>query len=290
MSSEPRTQRSEFFSVIVRRPLSALLLAGMLATGAYIVVVRANGPSRPTPDPRPTTAGALGQRSGLSLGTLHTKLSLQPEAEKLRRKLGQRFLAAGKERAVLVGTLIIGGQQSPITIIRTQNDDGESVEVAGEGGLGSLTWNASDGVRSAGKAPAANQRSLVERLALDSPDQFVLAQTRGASYYTVARGVRPSSAGPSDDYTGPIWDVVQITEPVNSVAIPLSSWRLYQINVSTGLIDRVVCQEQSGQDLTAELTDWVNQQGERVPSHITWKQGVQTVMELRLNGAAFAAR
>lgn len=97
------------------------------------------------------------------------------------------------------------------------------------------------------------------------PKRFVLAQLRGASYYTEARNVRPEEAGGSDSYTGPVWDLVRVGEPKRGAqAKPQSPWRLYYINTSTGLIDKIVSEEQ-GETITAEISGWTNQNGELAP-------------------------
>jgi hypothetical protein len=273
---------------------AALIIFVMIGSVLLAAVVRAynhwtpNGVSVNKPLTALPLRGASVPTGAAARGNPNSKLSLQPEADRLRRRLGQRFVSLGKEQSVLVGTLTISNQQSQVRITRTRSDDYEQVEIVLNGKLGSLTWSVKDGAKSAGGNATGTERLLIERLALDSPDQFILAQLRGAAYYTVARAARPEGVGASDTYNGPVWDVVQVSEPTHSLTVtPLSGWRLYQINVATGLIDKVVSQEQHGQDLTAEITSWVTQGGETVPSHITWKQGTQTLMELTLSGAAF---
>ena len=123
---------------------------------------------------------------------------------------------------------------------------------------------------------------MIERLALDNPDQFVLAQLRGAAYYTAARAVRPAGVGDSDDYQGPIWDVVQISEPANLTTKPESIARLYYINNATGLIDKSLSRDQSG-PIYAEFTDWVTLGGELLPLRTTWRLEKQVIMELILS-------
>jgi len=131
---------------------------------------------------------------------------------------------------------------------------------------------------------------IIKRLALDSADQFVLAQLRGASYRTVAINVIPSSAAGSDDYSGPTWDVVRIGEPDTSGPdSPLSNSRSFHINTSTGLIDRCFSQEGS-ETIVAEMTGWVDRFGENVPTRITWSRDGQPVMELNLNGVAHGSK
>jgi hypothetical protein len=239
---------------------------------------------------KPSTALPSRQAIAPQRVKLQSRLSLQPEANKLRRRLGKRFIVAGKERSILVGTLTVGTQRSQVTVIRTQDDEGEKVEIALGVGPPSLTWNGTDGAKSAGKVADDVERSLIERLALDSPDQFVLAQLRGASYYTIARAAGSSGASDSKDYNGPFWDVVRVGEPEQAtVNAPLSKWRIFHINTTTGLIDRIISQEQ-GEIVVAEISEWTDQGGEKVPTHISWSRGGKVGMELSLNNVAIGAR
>jgi hypothetical protein len=154
------------------------------------------------------------------------------------------------------------------------------------GGGPSLTWSGLNGALSNGSAATGDLRSLIERLALDSPDQFVLAQTRGASYYTVARMARPPEAGNSLDYKGPVWDVVRIGEPASITQNkPQSLWRLYYINSATGLIDKIISQEQ-GETITTEVSGWGDQGGEQAPTRLAWFRNKQKVMELTVNNVS----
>jgi len=215
-------------------------------------------------------------------GRLHNRLALQPEANKLRRRLGQRFLAPGREVSVQTGVVTLGADRQTVRIVRSQDDDDERLTIVFGGGPPSLTWSGVDGAKSSDDSATGSLRELIERLALDSPDQFVLAQLRGASYQTIARDVRPAEAGGSDNYTGPRWDLVRVAEPSSPTQNgPQSSWRLYYINSSTGLIDKVISQEQ-GKTITAEISGWINQNGEMIPTRTIWKSNDQIVMELTL--------
>ena len=139
---------------------------------------------------RPTLPGAASPaQKGLRLRGRN--LALQPEAFKLSRRLGRRFREAGREVSVLAGTLTFGGERRRVVIRRVQGESGEDLEVTLGGGTAAHTWDDRGGAQQAGRAADGEERLLVERLALDSPDQFVLAQLRSASYMTVARGVRP---------------------------------------------------------------------------------------------------
>lgn len=209
-------------------------------------------------------------------------LSLQPEAFKLSQRLGSRFTATRQTSSTLVGTLTAESLQQTVHVIRSQTATGENVGIELAGGQGRLTWSDVDGPGAAGANVNEGKRMLIERLVLDSPDQFVLAQLRGASYYTVARNVR-SDLGGSDDYSGPLWDVIRVEEPDREgTRRPLSNSRLYYINVQTGLIDKIVS-EVRGEKIEANVVQWVDQGGEKIPSHIVWKRGDETVQEFRLS-------
>jgi hypothetical protein len=262
------------------------VLAALLGLSTLAVIARVRRSAGAAEQPPLPDASSTAQQARRSRGR---NLSLQPEALKLGRRLGRRFREAGREVSVLSGTLAFGGESRSLIIRRAQGETGESLEVALGGGGAPHTWDDRGGARRSGRAAEGEERLLVERLALDSPDQFMLAQLRGASYYTVARNVRPEEAGGSDDYAGPLWDVVRVSEPGASENRPQSPWRLYYVNRSTGLIDRVVSQE-GGETVTAEMSGWVERGGESIPTHITWRRNGSTVMELTLNNMSHGPR
>jgi hypothetical protein len=272
----------------VRQPMVLSLAMGAVVIAlAVMLVARASihrAPSGVSPATKVT--GLYQQAVAPGTSRLTARLSHQPEADKLRRVLGQRFLAPGREMTVLIGMLTVGTNVSQITITRTQRADGEQLQIVAGAMSPNMTWSPGDGPRVDGLAAAGSERAIIERLALDSPDEFVLAQLRGASYYTVARNVLPKSAGGSDDYAGPTWDVVRVGEPdsVDPTAT-LSKARTFHINTSTGFIDRCFSQEQ-GVTIVAEISGWVDRLGEKVPTHITWNKNGQVVMELSLNSVA----
>lgn len=223
-------------------------------------------------------------------GRWQNKLALQPEADRQRRRLGQRFLAPGRESSVLTGALTLGADRRTVRIVRSQDADDERLTIELGEKPQSLTWSGVDGARSNDISATGGLRELIERIALDSPDQFILAQLRGASYYTIGRDVRPVEAGASNDYTGPRWDLVRVAEPSRLTQNrPQSLWRLYYINTSTGLIDKVVSQER-GKTITAEFSGWVTQGGETVPTRITWKQDKQVLMDLAITNVTHSPK
>lgn len=209
-------------------------------------------------------------------------LFLQPEALRVARQLGKRFSATSKETSVVAGTLTISGAEQPLTITRRQTDTGEQVDL--QIGNRALSWNAQDGTKASESPASDTERLLTERLTLDSPDQFVLAQLRGASYFTIAQNVRPAAA--NDGYAGPLWDLVRVAEPQTNEGVrPLSAWRVYYLNVQTNLPDRVQY-ELNGQPVTVEFLEWTKQAEETSPSHVRWSSNGQTLMEFRASSVS----
>ena len=212
-------------------------------------------------------------------------LSLQPEAFRLSRRLGKRFLPSNLSATTIVGTLTTAGVEKNVTITRQQISTGEDVEIGIAGEAGTLTWNDAEDDKPSGTRTGEAQQILIERVVLDTPDQFILAQLRGANYYTVGHNVR-ADAGGGDNYNGQLWDVVRIDEPQSARAQRLlSNSRLYYINVQTGLIDKVVS-ELKGETFQANILEWSDQFGEKFPTHVIWKRGNETVQEFRLTSVS----
>ena len=204
-------------------------------------------------------------------------LSLQPEAASVNRRLRNRFKLSGQAESTFSGTLSVSANQQPVTIIRRQTEGGERVEVLLAGRR--LTWANAEGIKAVAGTVTEPERQLVERLIFDSPDQFVLAQLRGASYYTVTRYLRPNDAG--ENYSGPLWRLVRVSEPAGIDDVtPKSRWRLYYINETTELIDRVAC-EVDGQTIEAGI-QWIESNGEQIPSRIKWTRSGEKLMELEI--------
>jgi len=212
-------------------------------------------------------------------------LSLQPEAFKLSRQLGSRFMPSRQLTSLLTGTLTVGNVQQNVAVTRRPTNSGEDIQVAIAGEPAQLAWSDDDDSTARGPVLSEAHQILLERLALDNPDQFVLAQLHGASYYTIAHNVR-ADAGGSDNYDGPLWDVVRVDEPQSKPGRPRSSnSRLYYINTQTGLIDKIVS-ELKGETIEANILEWTEQAGEKLPSHIIWKRGNETVQEFRMTSVS----
>jgi len=283
-----------------RRPMKLILIL-LIASIVIIVVTLSAQVMWTKSDPttlqnkasiQPASGGTLPllQTARSANRNIYGRLSVQPQADKLRRQLGKRFLAPGREVSALQGIVTSGAQRHSVRIVQSQEGDDVRLAIALDGGQPLLAWSGRAGTIADDNPVVGGLHKLVERLSLDRPDHFVLAQLRGASYHTVAYAARPAEAGGSDSYTGPVWDVVRVSEPDidREANKPLSLWRLYYINHATGLIDRVVSEEDGGV-VTAEISGWVTQNGEQAPTHITWTRNNQVVMELHIHNIEYGS-
>lgn len=231
----------------------------------------------------PPPASSAPQSEGKSGTDFKARLARQPYALRLAMQVGKRFRNSKRAQSVFVGTLRLNNDEQRVRILRRQTDDGERVEIALGSGPTALTWSPQEGVKSSGAAPSNTERLLIERLVLDTPDAFILAQLRGASYQVISHNVRPAEAGGRDDYQGPVWDIIRVGEPAKADSTGLlSRWRLYRINVSNGLIDSIVSYE-DGIEIVASLF-WTGQGEEKVPSRIIWTRQGQPQMQLDFTG------
>lgn len=229
----------------------------------------------------------LGSANGKEVWNRDSSLVRQPEALKLSRVIGgKRFKSRKGNALVMQGLLKTNRDSQQVTIIRRPAEDGEQVEVT-FGGT-SLAWSRGSGPQSlSGEKISETERVLLERFTCDSVDQFLLAQLRGAGYSVVIRNLRPDDA--SDDYSGPIWDVIRVDDPESDdEKRSLSAWRLYYINRTTGLIDKVVS-EVFGERVEAHFSDWTERHDEKFPASITWTRGGQPLMTLNVIDVSFAS-
>lgn len=277
---------------LMRSSFTLVILVTLILTIAAIATSRSGwlaSLDRPTNN-KVFQDQASAQQPPSKKSVLNTRLSVEPEANRLRCRLGKRFLSEGNTTTEIVAGLTIGTQRQPVRMIRSFDEKGEIVAIAQGGGSPTLIWSDANGATTDGAQATGETRVMIERLALDTPDQFVLAKLRGTAYQIVARNVRPSEAGKGSNYKGPLWDLVRIGEPQKtSKKTPLSTWRQYYINSTTGLIDRVLSQE-NGQTITAEVSDWKQQGSETFPNKITWLRGKQVLMELAVNSIIFKSK
>src|SRR5262245_40556878 len=285
-SSEPSMQRR------YSRSTKLIVIVGTIGAVALSIgtaIRQADSASRSvTPVEPATSLSPPAQTRSNGRSRLQSRLGFQPRAYRMLFHIGRRFNVPGLEVATQTGVLKLGVNQHSLRITRSQDDaDGEQVLIE-IGGNPALSWSPKAGAKSSAGQATGSDRLITERIALDSIDQFILAQVRGVSYRMVARSVVPQGAAAHEDYNGPSWDVVRLNEPEGTVK-PLSNARLYYINTVTGLIDKVVSQE-AGEVVSAEFSNWANFSGEKTPTRVVWRNGDSILMEITLSGTNYTRK
>ncbi len=272
----------------MRQSKIVIVVVVILALGVLAFVLGRTRLKSRNSTPRVSSPTFVQNRGGAEKSNKRARnLSLQPEAFNMGLRLGSRFMSDGKHVSIVTGTVTIGSEHHVVQLKRLQTDDGEQIDIKLIGGPDTFAWDASQGAMSSGRRASAKDRDLIESLVLDSPDQFVLAQLRGATYDIVARNVRPVDAG--DNYMGSLWNVVRVGEPEpDDSRRPQSRWRLYYINTKTGLIDKIESDNQ-GVKMTAQIS-WSKVNTEQVPSEIVWTRQGQTVMSYRVSNFSHAVQ
>jgi len=279
-------------TVVVSSLVAALLsLAVLVHAHSPFTNNRRDGTKTVSVDPASANPGArLQAEVNNAQDVTHARnLGLQPEAIRLLRRVGgQRFKLKTPPAVVMNGVLTTGSDRQTIQFSRSQSASGERVELVLASGTRLVSWDAAAGARISTGTLDSTDRTILERLTFDSADQFILAQIRGASYQVVVRNLRPDDA--PDNYAGPLWDVVRINDPEpDGQKRPMSQWRLYYLNRTTGLIDKIVSQSE-GQRIEASLSDWKEINGEQFPLTIVWTQRGQPLMTLNVTGVSLVAQ
>lgn len=263
------------------------ILLVVLAASAAIATVEERVPRRDYGRNAQMTQGATTPLNQTSTSIPVRNLALQPEALKVSRKLGRRFRSTTPRNSTLTGELKTDSGVQAVLLVRRQTARGEQIRIVIGTDPEAFTWDEAEGTKSTSGTLDEARRSLIERLAFDSVDQFVLAQLRGAGYSTVGQNVRPTNA--DDNYNGPLWDIIRVDDPErNPDKKPSSHWRLYYINTKTGLIDKVVSEIRSHR-VEADFSSWSEQSGEKFPARIVWKSNGQVLMDMRISGFTVSA-
>jgi hypothetical protein len=264
-----------------------VLIPGLLSVAlaaVFIAYARPTAKSSDTqdlPQSDATTASADGPKSN--------SLALQPEAVKLSRRIRAKGFDPQKPRTVVVdGVLTTATDRRNVQIVRTQTLSGEQVDITLTGTTVPLSWDATSGARTSSGTISTADRALLERFTFDGADQFILAQLRGASYSVIARNVRPDDA--PENYSGPLWDIVRIDDPEQDAQKQLlSRWRLYYLNTTTGLIDKISYDSQ-GDRVEAKLSEWTERNGEKFPASITWTSHEKPLATFNVTNVSFVAQ
>lgn len=201
--------------------------------------------------------------------------------------LGDRFERAGKERAVLTGSITRYGNAtgtSAVRIIRELPNKLRYEEQTQKGQLvlgfdGQSPW-ALNG------APTSEQIDFIISLLRDSADRFIVGQALGHPTRMLGEKYRLDD-GSNTNYAGHFYDIFKVDDTLVSAGETLHRPTFFYINSQTGLPERIVYERQEAATIrvVVELGNWATVAGQKVPTKISRKEDGAVVTELTIGQA-----
>ena len=211
--------------------------------------------------------------------------ALMPQLRWSLKALGDRLEKRGKERLTLTGTLTQAGesQSTPFVAIREFSD---RLRLTFQAGAQTrvLTFN---GQRSQGTqgGPNSSDEDLIETMLYDTAEHFFISQMQGAATRSLGsrfRAIEDSRA----NYSGPFYDIFEVTEPVRSRSDAREETRQYCFDSDTHLLEVVkygVLRNGLETRVEVRLTGWYQIDGQRFPGRIVRSENGTPVVTLILS-------
>lgn len=216
---------------------------------------------------------------------------LRPQLREALKILGDRVEKPGKERTVFIGTLRWKGAQQakPLRLIlelpglmRLEEGAGAQLRVIGFDGARAWALN--------GKL-SADDLAAVETLVFDSPDHFLLSQTRGYATRFLGNRFRLDDGDAASGTA--FYDLYQVGDQININAASRSQPKMFYLNSTTQLIERVHYEAgHGGQSVKVEIlmTGWEKGDNQYLPRSITrMENGIET-LRIAINAAVISQR
>lgn len=235
-----------------------------------------------TPGRAQTDAPTSGQKAASGLVTPEV---LPHHLRGLVQYAGDRQTVAGKERAVLVGTLgwaktSRGPGSIPVQIALELGDKllVETQDGKARGSDGSQLWGGDD--------------DLLETLLNDALEHLAWRAVQNSALVFVGSRIRFDDLAKAGA-KAPYFDVYALADTVLQTGKPTQRWRTYCFNSDSALLERVQYQvEQSGRAVKVEtvLADWKRFAGQYVPTTVTRTEDGVTIFTLTVHSVVYSAQ
>lgn len=213
---------------------------------------------------------------------------LWPQLRPMSVALGDRLEKPGKERLILTGHLRRASKRNenrPTRLIlefpdRLRLEEQDSVTVYNN------DFASSNGVLK------NNERDEVESLLFDFVDHFFASQMQGAATRFLGSRFRLDD-GANPHYTGPYYEVYQVTDRIAVKQELREQSKLYFFNSDTLLLERVRYQvERDGEAVEVEvlISGWRKVDGQQIPGAITRTENGAPVLSLSIISATVGGR
>lgn len=197
------------------------------------------------------------------------RATLRPQLGWALTQLGDRLERPGKERTAAAGAVHFGTDPTPHSLVLL-NEFPDRLRASISQGSNARTL-IFDGIsaRSASRLSQADE-ALLETLVYDSAEHFFWSQAQQQATRFIGSRIRTDD-GSTPNYTGPYYDVYQLTDAVKIGATQQVRSKFYYFNSETLLLERVLYQ-QTNQEKTIKvevrLSDWRSVNDQRLPHRI----------------------
>lgn len=213
-----------------------------------------------------------------------TPSHLWPQLRSALKSLGDRLEKPGKERLILVGSIIRAGDSSSLPILLIKEFPGRIHLTIQEGTRPRVIIFNNHGAASLNRLDQADA-DIIETIVNDDDEHFFKRQMEGAATRSLGSRFRLDE-GVAENYTGHVYDIYQVVDEVKARRDAHQRVKLYYFNSDTLLLERVQYEaENDGVPVRVEvlLSNRQRVQGQQIPTKIVRTENGETVLTLTIN-------
>jgi hypothetical protein len=208
------------------------------------------------------------------------------------KQFGDRITAPGKERITITGMIKRAGDSRFLPIHLTLEFP-DRVRLTVQDGIQQRTI-AFNGQTATGVGDALtnSERDIIESLVYDTEEHFLLSQTQGAGTRVLGQRFRADD-GTTPNYTGPYYDLYEVTDQVNSGSGPRIQRKTFYFDSTSLLLAKVryqLLRDGATVDVETQISEWQKREGQQIARRILRLENNQPVLTLTINAVAIGRR
>jgi hypothetical protein len=213
--------------------------------------------------------------------------NVPPAAASFLSALGNRLQTPGKEQFSLIGQYT---DQSGTVSAQVVWQAPGNLTFTRSGNATPFTYSTTSGVANAA-ALAASDLDILESLLDDRPETFLYELAAGRINRLLGGRFRTDD-GKTPNYSGPWYDVYQISAPVEATGGTVTRQKQFCFDSQTRLLALAIYTITKGGTTTVvstEYSNWSIQNGQAVPGQILRRENGTVVFTFHVTGAAVSA-
>lgn len=222
------------------------------------------------------------------------RVRLWPQLQETLQVLGDRLEKPGKERTIVIGTLVRSVNATtefPVRLIyEMPNKFRLDEQKAGKTEV--TVYDGKDAKKADGDLKKDEEEAL-ETLLFDSLEQFLIGRQLGSNLRYLGSGFRTDD-GRAANYTGPLYDVYRTVETISlKKDISRQQIKTYFINPKTKLLERITyspADSGGSRRVEVRLSGWRSVNGQQFPTEIVRLDDGKSALKLTLNTVTVAAK